>query len=345
MISPLAVFRADGSSRIGGGHVLRCLSLARGLQGRGWRCGFAVHAGTLAAVPILAGSGFELFELDTPSSSEQQALVTRWPEGVDLLVVDHYGCDAGFERSLRSWARRIMVIDDLADRPHDCDLLLDQTLDRQSQDYGDRVPAHCRLLLGPQYALIAGEFAALRDAALLRRRRVTKPRSLLVNFGATDPHRMARRAIEGVVQAAFEGRIEVILGANEDFSGEIAAIADHAGLDLGLTEFAPTMAPPMAQADLALSAAGTSSWERCCLGLPSLVVMTAENQHSIANALERCGAACVIGRHETVTADDIAQTLTTVLATPDKLIQMSRAAATVCDGQGVERAVAAILEK
>lgn len=342
--NPLAVFRVDGSSRIGGGHVRRCLSLARGLQNHGWRCGFASRAGTLKIVPSLAEAGFELFEFDLTSSSEHREIASRWPEGANLLIVDHYERDAGFEGSLRSWTRRIMVIDDLADRPHDCDLLLDQTLDRKTDAYRDHVPAHCRQLLGPQYALIGSEYAALRETALARRRQVGNPRSLLINFGASDPHRMARRAIEGAVKAAYDGRIEVILGANADFAGDILAIANCADFDLELMEFAPTLADPMARADLVLGAAGTSSWERCCLGLPSLVVMTAENQRLIANALVRCGAANVIGWHETVSADDIAQALATVLATPDDLTRMSCAAATVCDGQGVERAVAAIIE-
>ncbi|MBY0431842.1 MAG: hypothetical protein K2Q10_11635, partial [Rhodospirillales bacterium] len=111
-----AVFRADAEPAIGGGHVMRCLTLADALAARGWRCHFACRPGTPEMVLALAASGHAVVPLADPSPA---ALAARWPAGCGLLVVDNYGLDAAYERACRPWAGRILVFDDLADRPHD----------------------------------------------------------------------------------------------------------------------------------------------------------------------------------------------------------------------------------
>ena len=141
-----AVFRADASPEIGGGHVMRCLALAEALEATGgWRCGFATRPESGAMVPSIRTLGCDPLELVGPAGDEPQALAGGWPGGCDLLVVDHHRREARFERACRPWARRIMVIDDLADRHHDCDLLLDQTAGRQASDYAASTRASCRI--------------------------------------------------------------------------------------------------------------------------------------------------------------------------------------------------------
>lgn len=145
----LAVFRADASSVLGGGHVMRCLTLAGALSDAGWTCAFAARPGAADAVPALARSGYDVVTLDGAEADEPGVLARRWPEGPDWLVVDHYGLGADFETSCRPWARNIMVLDDLADRTHDCEVLLDQNLGRENGAYSALVPEGCGVLLGP----------------------------------------------------------------------------------------------------------------------------------------------------------------------------------------------------
>src|SRR5262249_18815445 len=157
---------------IGGGHIARCLALADELAERGHGCVFAVSAETAATMPSLAASGHDIEALSagTTADLEPSLLAASWPQGCALLVVHHYGRDARFESACCPWAERILVIDDLADRPHDCDLLLDSTLGRAPADYASLCPKTCRMLLGPAYALLRPEFAAARSESLARRR-------------------------------------------------------------------------------------------------------------------------------------------------------------------------------
>ena len=153
---PTAVFRADASEEIGGGHVMRCLTLAGALTEAGWHVGFAVNAQALAVVPSLAGAIEDILVLG--EDDEASALTERWPDGVTLLAVDHYGRDMAFELRCRPWAAVIMAIDDLANRRHRVDVLLDQTHGRSESDYRPLTGPECRLLLGPQFALLRPQF-------------------------------------------------------------------------------------------------------------------------------------------------------------------------------------------
>ena len=149
---PLAVFRCDGSTAIGGGHVRRCLTLADALGEAGWARAFAVGAETLAVIPGLAEAVDQVAVLEGPVDDEPAQIAEAFGGTWDLLVVDHYRRDARFEAGCRPWAERILVIDDLADRRHDADFLLDQTLGRKPADYAARVPPRCRVLTGSRYA-------------------------------------------------------------------------------------------------------------------------------------------------------------------------------------------------
>lgn len=325
-MTQLAVFRADASPTIGGGHVMRCLALADGLAAKGWRCQFWVAPGTIETVPALAKS---THEATTATVSVQTA---------DLLVVDHYGLDAEFESACRTWAQHILVIDDLADRPHDCDLLLDQTLGRVQADYRPLVPGHCRLLLGPAHALLRPDFARLRPAALARRDGTLA--RMLVSLGGSDPHDMTSLVLDTLGRMGLEVDVDVVLGSaspNCDVVAERLRGQPRTTLHVDT----PHMAELMVQADLAIGAAGVTSWERCTVGLPTIMVVTADNQRLIAHQLDQAGAAVLAGDWTTVTMDGLVAVLRQ-LADTSQLAAVSKAAARVCDGQGVTRTVATL---
>jgi len=339
--SPLAVFRFDASARAGAGHAVRCLALADALAASGWRCALASAAAASAVVPALGRCAHQRLELDCAADAEAGTLAGRWPGGCDLLVVDHYGRGAAFEGACRPWARRVMVIDDLADRAHDCDVLLDQTPGRRAEDYGALVPGGCRLVLGPRHALLRPQFAAARGAALSRRRAGGPVRRILVSIGATDPDNVTATVLEGLARAGVAAEVEVVMGAG---APHLAAVRARAGdlsgtLPVTVTVGAGNMAALMADADIAVGAAGTASWERCCLGLPAVVLVVAENQRAGAKALAGAGAARILDAPAGITATHVAAAVEGLCRSADERRRMGLAAADLCDGRGVARVV------
>jgi len=339
-VTKTAVFRADASPEIGGGHIVRCLALADALAERGWRCGFAVGARSLETVPALGRAGHAVQILDMEEAGEPLALADHWPEAADWLIVDHYGRDAALESACRPWARNILVIDDLADRDHDCDILLDQTLGRQAADYVDRVAKDCRLLLGPDYALLRPAFSAQRAAALARREKGGGIRRILVSMGASDPHSVTPVVLEGIARSGSEAEIDVVLGAAAPALAEVQGLTRRMPQTARLHIDAQNMAELMAEADLAIGAGGTTCWERCCLGLPSLLLVLAENQEAITAALVRAGAARRVGNGTTAPDAESVAAATRAFA-DDEIGQRQSAlmARQLVDGRGVERVV------
>ncbi len=339
--SPRAVFRFDASARAGAGHAVRCLALADALAASGWRCALAGGAAASGVVPTLERCGHERLDLDCAAAEEAGVLARRRSEGCDLLVVDHYGREAAFEAACRPWARRVMVIDDLADRAHDCDVLLDPTPGRRRADYAAFVPRDCRLLLGPRYALLRPQFAAARGAALKRRRAGGPVRRILVFLGATDPDNVTATVLEGLARAGVAAEVDVVMGAG---APHLAAVRAQAGALSGkvpvtVTVGATDMAALMANADMAVGAAGTASWERCCLGLPTVALVVAENQRAGAKALAGAGAARILEGPADITARRVAAAVEDLCRSADERLRMGLAAADLCDGRGASRIV------
>lgn len=313
---------------------MRCLTLAGRLAASGWSCAFAVNPEAGRIVPGLMSSGFEV-------TAHAGGLFEDMPGGADLLVMDDYGMGEDFESSCRGRAARILVIDDLADRKHHCDMLLDATPGRSAESYQGLVPEGCRLLLGPEYALLRDEFSAIRAEALKRRERSAGVERVLVSFGLADPAGATAKAVQGVLESGVEARIEVLLGREAKGYDDVAGLASKSRL-INLSDFAGDMAALMTAADLALGGAGTTSWERCCLGLPAIVLSVAQNQEMNARTLEAEGAAVDLGPAGGVEVSDIARSVEHIANKGSARRAMSRAAARLCDGLGAMRAALAL---
>ena len=324
---------------------MRCLTLADAMSAAGWACGFASAVETTVVIPALSKSRHEIAPLDAVFGDEAAYLSRHWPQGCDLLIVDHYERDANFERACRPWARRLMVIDDLADRRHVCELLLDQTPGRQETDYRPLVPDGCDLLLGSRFALLRPQFAAARAQALKRRRASTNIRRILVNLGATDPRNITRIVLEGIALTGINAAVDVVLGAASPHGKGLRRLADTMAQAVEIHADVTDMAGLMMRADLAIGAAGTSTWERCCLGLPSLVVTTADNQNLTAEALAKAGAARLLGRSDALTPAAVARAVGDLAMEGGNLQAMGEQAAQLCDGQGALRTLCALLPK
>jgi UDP-2,4-diacetamido-2,4,6-trideoxy-beta-L-altropyranose hydrolase len=234
---------------------------------------------------------------------------------------------------------RIFVIDDVG-RQHDCHLLLDQNYTNSIHAlYSTRTPPGCEVLLGPHFALLRPEFAALRAASLSRRRaRVSR---LLVFMGGSDPSNETCKALHGVGRSAMANlAVDVAIGSGNPHRQAVAkacAAMDRATLHVQTKR----MAQLMSEADCAIGAAGTATWERCTLGLPALITVLAENQAAIAEAVDAAGAHRLLGRPRDLTADHYARALRALSAAD--LAGMSREAAAICDGNGTERVAARLI--
>ena len=356
-------FRVDASTEIGSGHVMRCLALADALAQSGARCHFIMRQQPGNMEQLVRGRGHDVTMLPESallggSSVTEGAhaawLGTDWAtdacgtldvlsgDTADWLVVDHYALDRRWEERVSGCARRLMVVDDLADRPHVCDLLLDQNLGRRENDYSGLLPAYAKPLIGPRYALLRPEFAQTRAGSLAGREN-SAIESILISMGGVD-----RDNVTGEVLKVLEGipelhncRVTAVLGAACPHIDAISRLADRLSMSVEIGVNVNNMAEIMAGADVAIGAAGGSAWERCCLGLPTLLVVMADNQRNGARALQESGATLSIGGF-----DDIRENLPILMhriMQPGRLRKMSRQAADLCDGLGVERVVKTLI--
>lgn len=342
MSRKLAVFRADAAPEVGLGHVMRCSALAELIYECGWDCAFALSADGAASAAALSPRWMVQILPKTDAPGEAIALSRHWREGCDLLIVDHYGRDALFESGCRDWARRILVIDDLVDRPHDCDVLLDPSPDPREDAYADLISPRCRVLAGLSHALLRPQFAVLRPAALARRGEAREPRRMLVSMGGMDAANLTTRVLNAIAIAAPNLDIDVVLGAGApplDAIRACAAANDRISLHVGVED----MASLMAASDLAVGAGGTSSWERCCLGLPSLVLVAADNQRPGAQFLASRGAALVIDDDMAPAPSHIAAQLQRLLGDAPLRRTLAENAAALCDGSGGWRTLLGLL--
>ncbi|GAA5192814.1 UDP-2,4-diacetamido-2,4,6-trideoxy-beta-L-altropyranose hydrolase [Ferrimonas gelatinilytica] len=362
------MFRVDASSQMGTGHVYRCLTLAKALQAAGYRCHFVCRElpGHLAA--IIAAQQYEITLLPaqlvsfdpTERQPYQQWLGAPWHTdadqtvtviqrslggSVDLLVVDHYGLDARWHQELRPATKRILVLDDLADRPLDADWVLDQTHGRLPSDYQPRLlRADTQILAGAKYALLRPEFAQLRAAALRRRQAAVETPRLLITLGGADPDNLSARLLVSLAQVFDHAALSVdlVIGASNPHSETLRQSVAMMPFETRLHVATPRMAELMVEADLAIGAAGTTSWERCVLGLPTLTLCLAENQREVLANLADAGAIQTLPIEAVSSPQMLQHAIVEGLAHRETL---TAAAARITDGLGIKRVMMALLEE
>ncbi|MFK7941521.1 MAG: UDP-2,4-diacetamido-2,4,6-trideoxy-beta-L-altropyranose hydrolase [Paracoccaceae bacterium] len=325
--------RADASQVLGVGHVMRCLTLAEAARARTGDAIFVMRAlqGHMAAA--LQDRGFACHMLDEelpPADDAAQTARIAHAAGADWVLVDHYGLDAVWENAQ---ALPVMAIDDLTDRPHAAEVLLNQNRGASEDDYTDLIAPGTQCLMGTDYALLRPEFAAARGAAL-KGRANRGLHNLLISLGGTDPVNATGWVLQVLSDLDLTGiDVAVVMGGQAPFLEEVRSIVatmPYATLVVDSRD----MAGLMARADLAIGAAGSTSWERCCLGLPALMVVLADNQAGIAQALDGAGAA---RRIELGNADALSEALSVLRSDEAALVAMQTAAAAICDGRGAER--------
>ncbi len=357
------VFRCDASIEIGTGHVMRCLTLAEHLRADGASVVFVSREFDGHLCEIIGNKQFKCFRLPQPEpqssnqftdeyalwlgvpwreDAEQTAASLRSEQGdVDWLVVDHYGLGKDWEEFLRPQVGAIMVIDDLANRPYDCDILLDQNLYPESETrYNGLVAGACQFLLGPDYAMLRPQFAKVREKMPRRDGSIQR---ILIFMGGADPSNQTRKAVEAVL-GLNDISADVIVGRSNPNASTIMEMCNrsdriecHQGVD--------NVAKLMATADLAIGAAGTTTWERCSVGLPTLLISIANNQTELAQFVQEAGFAHCLGLARDVTPEQIAGSIRRLMTSPEVVRSMSHRAMELVDGQGCARVAAQMKQK
>ena len=340
---------------MGTGHVVRCLTLANALRDNKNIVEFVCrdHPGNM--VSTIKKQGFETWLLpasksekfvestytgwlgDTPENDAHQTIDVIGGEFPDWLIIDHYEIDEDWEVLLRPNCKKIMVIDDLANRKHDCDLLLDQNfyLDEE-EPYRGLVLEDCKLLIGSQYVLLKPQYVLYRNKKKIQNKKVKR---IFIFFGGSDRSNMTSFAIEALSVPEFSYlELDVVVGINNENKQEIIELAEKRPNTVLYSKPLDHLAELMFNTDLSIGGGGTTTWERMCVGLPSLVIALSENQLPVAKKLAQLNYIKLIGYAKEISANDISLALRQEILSKEyiKRVNLGR---NLCDGSGVQKMV------
>lgn len=364
------LFRADAGLELGTGHIMRCLTLADALraQGQGAEAIFVTrsHAGHVIpsitarrhrVIPLPGNTGQPYGDHPAPPTHADwleadwrtDAAATRAlleETGACWLVMDHYALDAQWQDAALLPGVSLLVLDDLADRPHGADVLLDQNAGRRAQDYVGFVPAGCDLRIGPAHALLRPEFAQLRPESLARRAALTRPKTLLVTLGGIDKDNAVSRVLDALAEApaAQDLRITVVMGVSAPHLDAVRDRAETMPMPVEVVAGVSDMGARMMRADLCIGAVGSTAWERCALGLPTLQVVLADNQREAAQAMAARGLSLALPVPGALGFSRALSEGLERLFDTGHYRAMARAAAALTDGSGASRLAARLLK-
>lgn len=332
------VLRCDASVALGSGHAVRCLALAQELAGRGATVTFAVNRDAPTVVPGLTRFPLHFVAPDEGSGADAGRDLAQ---GFTIAIIDHYGRDARYETGAASTGARVVAIDDLGDRRHTAHVLVDGTPGRLPADYARSAP-HSDLMLGGDYALLRASF---RDHHLAYAPKARDGRRLrvLVSMGGTDPDDVTGMVLDGLREVAAQVEVIAVLGAGAPHAQALSARVPQLLYPATFRQDVRDMPALLRWADVAVGAAGGSSLERCCLGLPSILVRTADNQRHIDQALDAAGAAIALGEWQNGAVRSVGPTLRRLVESPGSLNAMAQKARSLIDGLGAARVAVAVL--
>jgi UDP-2,4-diacetamido-2,4,6-trideoxy-beta-L-altropyranose hydrolase len=343
--------RADASQMIGSGHVMRCATLGRVLQNAGARVRFICRELPGHYAAWLRQHGFEVTLLPSPelllptgiggyaqwlgvdvATDIRQCRAALEGQPLDWLIVDHYALDAQWECSVRPPQARMLVIDDLANRPHDCALLLDQNYHAAGAERYRELAPSAELLLGPDFSLLRPDFALQRGQIRQRSGAVHK---LQVFLGGSDNANVSATVLKALVRCHDGLEVDVITGLANPHRDALEPLCAQIGAHLYVQ--VDDMAARMVSADLAIGATGAATWERAALGLPTLAVSVADNQRDIARHADALGLLRWLGDADTIGESDWVAAIEWARANPAALRAQSNAGMSTVDGSGAHR--------
>ena len=361
------VFRVDASIQMGTGHVMRCLTLANALKNQGAECYFICreHPGNL--IGLITQQGHHVYTLPYIEVSQQLKQINHVVDlfhaswlGVtqeedaslcapiieslqpDWLIVDHYALDICWEQELRAYCQQLMVIDDLADRHHNADIILDSGIVNTVETYIKLNKISAKNLIGSEYALLRPEFRLLRETLEKERKSLIKNTyRILINLGGIDKDNLTLKILEIIenAQLPYDIDLTIIMGGKAPWKESVIEKANKMQHPSQVLVDVSNMAELMSRSDFAIGAAGSTIWERCCLGLPTIMISTADNQRVNAKALAYLGAVISLDQNE------ISTKLVCELQKINliKLAKMKLKAYQITDGYGVNRVIRSML--
>lgn len=347
-------FRVDASPVLATGHFMRCLTLAIGLKKLFTDANIIFICNLLPEnlISQLTQNSIKLINLpfDIDSSSWQQnddaqatisAIEKSNLDTIDLLIVDHYQIDYQWQKQLQPYFTQLLVIDDLANRHHCADFLLDQTLNRQPNDYSGLLEPKCQLLLGQTFMLLRDEFKELISQAKKKRQQTKKIQNILINLGGMDNDNVTSYVISAMIDYHKKNpseflNVEVIMGSQSKHLLAVQSLISTLHW-IELTIDCHDMAHKILNADLAIGACGTTAWERCSLGLPTLGIILADNQQWVNISLAEQSAIIDLGNYKTLTSTAIINAIKHIKAQPQIYQTMVKNSFNCCDGLGLER--------
>lgn len=336
-----AGFRVDSSYAIGSGHLMRCLALADALEECGVESFFICkdYEGNFNSHVEIKGFGLHVLnypgDYDLNEDAKRTEALLKKEGAVEWLVVDSYAIDHQWEKLVRNETRNIMVIDDLANRSHDCDLLLDQNYHKDMDSrYDGLLPERCKKLLGPRYGLLRREFSEARKKRIEKN---SSRRRILISLGGSDPANATEVALEALLSMNRQDvEVDVVIGSSHRGREKIKKLCDKRS-NLNFHLQADNMAQLMANADLAIGVGGISNWERCCLGLPTIALSIDAIQETILKAMAGDGILLYAGKSVEASPEKLGRTISAVLDNPHLKSFLSKKSMELVDGGGSEK--------
>jgi UDP-2,4-diacetamido-2,4,6-trideoxy-beta-L-altropyranose hydrolase len=337
------LFRADANVAIGTGHVMRCLALAQAWQDAGGSAIFAMAESTLAVRERLLAEGVDIVSLVGSAEANRdpgQLVSLAEEQAAEWVVVDGYQFETGYQSKLKSAGLRVLVVDDNGHAgKYAADIVLDQNISAGEGLYANREP-HTRLLLGPRYCMLRREFKEWRN---WKREVAAVGRKVLITMGGSDPDNATARVMQSLASVEIENlEAKVVVGGSNPHFESLAAHAQKSAQRITMVGNVSGMGELMAWADVAVSAAGTTCWELCFLGLPAILVDVAKNQTLVAHELDRRGCAIHLGTFPEVAEQTIGKQLQALLNSAENRRSISQLARDLVDGNGARRVVAAL---
>jgi UDP-2,4-diacetamido-2,4,6-trideoxy-beta-L-altropyranose hydrolase len=342
---------------------MRCLTLADALREKGVTCHFLTRPLEGHLIDVVRKRGHHSHQLQLSQSPLEDAANMASPnaniqtkhiswlgasldqdalECIDILaqiqpdwlVVDHYAIDAAWETLMKPHCRKVMIIDDLADRSHECDFLLDQTFGRDPMDYQQKVPPKCTIYCGAQFAILRREFS-LRRQYSLSRRNPPSLKKLMINMGGIDSKNITSRVLDALQTSPLPTGCEiyVVAGINAPWLEAIETKAAAMPWRTTVLVDVQDMAQLMSDSDLAIGGAGATSWERCCLGMPTIMIVLADNQRVAAANMAQAGVALCLEATNNLDAD-ICTMIGKIVGEPQIMSRMTSCAQNITNGEG-----------
>ena len=334
------VIRVDSGKEIGWGHMMRCFSLAEAFTCKNVKVSFISRKLSGSLCKFIEEKGYDIHylpnrDLKWKNDAEKTIKIVDNLDSVDWLVVDNYGLDKKWEITLRPHVKRIMVIDDMTKREHDCDLILDQNLyENIKKCYDGLIPRNCKKLIGPKFALLRKEFQQIRKNL---RKRDGKIKRILVSFGSNDPTNETMKVLDAINHLDNKQiKVDVVLGISGKTYKSMKKLCSKTS-NVTCHYQSMNIAQLMKKSDLSIGAGGSTTWERCCLGLPSIVSISAKNQKKLTEAVAKNGCSINLGWAKELFSKDYVKAIKSL--DNMHISQMSKKCVQLVDGRGTYRVV------